>query len=284
LKIMKLIRWALLLTAMPALLLGVVEAGSASAATGTGWVRLAHLSPNTPAVDVYLYSFGNPAAKQVLHHVAYGVVSPYESLAAGDYTVAMRAAGAAAASKPVLSASLDVAQGGAYTVAGLGPESGLRLAVVKDQLTTPPGKAVIRVIQASLKQHVVTVTWNGTAAVSSLDFGSVSSYQAVTPGTETLHVAGESQAANSTVTLAAGSVHTIVVLDGSTGLVLDNFVDAAGSGDAPSGAAATGFGGTAPRVPSPLPWLSLIGAGLLLALAGGFGVRRLPRYTARHSA
>jgi hypothetical protein len=286
LKIKRLIRWALLLIAAPALLLGFAEAGSASAATsGTGWVRLAHLSPNTPAVDVYLYSFGDSSAQQVLHHVAYGTVSPYESLAAGDYTVEMRAAGAAAASKPVLSASLDVAQGGAYTVAGLGPESGLRLEVVKDQLTTPSGQASLRVIQASLKQQVVSVTWNGQSAVSSLSFGSVSSYQAVTPGTETLRVAGESETTHSTVTLTAGSVHTIVVLDGAKGLVLDNFVDAAGSGDAPSGAAATGFGGTAPRAPSALPWLYLIGAGLLLAMAGGFGARRLtPRYTARHSA
>src|SRR5690348_153892 len=29
-------------------------------AKGSGWLRLAHLSPNTPPVDVYLYSFGNP--------------------------------------------------------------------------------------------------------------------------------------------------------------------------------------------------------------------------------
>ena len=69
-------------------------------------MRLAHLSPNTPAVDVYLYSFGDSSAEQVLHHVGYGVVSAYEPLAAGDYTVAMRAAGAAATTKPVLSASL----------------------------------------------------------------------------------------------------------------------------------------------------------------------------------
>jgi len=285
LKIKKIIRWALLLIAVPALLLGFTAAGSASAATsGTGWVRLAHLSPNTPAVDVYLYSFGDSSAQQVLHHVAYGTVSPYESLAAGDYTVEMRAAGAAATSKPVLSASLDVAPGGAYTVVGLGPESGLRLEVIKDQLTTPSGQAVIRVIQASLKQQAVSVTWNGQPAVSSLAFGTVSAYQAVAPGTETLHVAGESETSNSKVTLTAGSVHTIVVLDGPKGLMLDNFVDAAGSGDAPSGAAATGFGGTAPRIPSALPWLSLIGAGLLLAMAGGFAVRRQPRYTARHSA
>jgi hypothetical protein len=280
-KITRLIRWAALLTAVPVALLGIPKAASAAtAAAGSGWVRLAHLSPNTPAVDVYLYSFGDPSAQQVLHHVAYGVVSTYEPIAAGDYTVAMRAAGAAATTKPVLSASLDVAPGGAYTVAGLGPESGLRLQVIKDQLTTPPGKALVRVIQASLQEHDVTVSWKGAPAVSSLAFGAVSSYQAVPADTAALNITGGSESVKSTVTLAAGSVHTLVVLDGSSGLVLDNFLDAAGSGDAPSGAPATGFGGTAPRVPSALPWLALIGAGFLLAAAGGISARRRPRPTA----
>ena len=45
-------------------------APAASASAGHGWLRLAHLSPNTPAVDVYLYSFGNPDAQIVLKHVA----------------------------------------------------------------------------------------------------------------------------------------------------------------------------------------------------------------------
>jgi len=283
--IKKLIRWAILLMAVPALLFSIPEAASAStASSGTGWVRLAHLSPNTPAVDVYLYSFGDSSAEQVLHHVSYGKVSAYEAIAAGEYTVAMRAAGAAATTKPVLSASLTVAPGGAYTVAGLGPESGLRLQVLKDQLTTPAGKVLVRVIQASLQQHEVTVTWDETPTVTNLTFGSVSAYQAVSPATATLHVAGESESANSTITLAAGTVHTIVVLDGSKGLVLDNFLDAAGSGTEPTGGPATGFGGTAPRVPSPLPWLYLIGAGLLLALAGGLGVRLLPNSSGRHAA
>src|SRR6266436_6547875 len=37
-------------------------ASTAAASHGVGWLRLAHLSPNTPAVDVYLYSFGNSHA------------------------------------------------------------------------------------------------------------------------------------------------------------------------------------------------------------------------------
>ena len=150
-------RRLLMLLAASALLLGIPAAATAfasSATTGTGWIRLAHLSPNTPAVDVYLYSFDNSNAMLVLHHVAYGTVSPYESVKAGDYSVAMRATGASPTSQPVLSTSVTIAAGQAYTVAGMGPESGLRLQVLDDELTTPPGQARVRVIQASLKQQI----------------------------------------------------------------------------------------------------------------------------------
>jgi len=277
------VRRVILLAVLPLLLFAIPAAASTSAVsaasktTGTGWIRLAHLSPNTPAVDVYLYSFGDSSAQIVLHHVAYGDVAPYQQVAAGDYTVAMRAAGATASSAPVLSASVDVVAGHAYTVAGLGPESGLRLQVLDDQLTTPPGKALVRIIQASLKQNVVSVTWGGTTLNGNLAFGSVTSYQTVSPGTASLVVTGNGASTLASIPLAAGTVHTLVVLDGAKGLQVDNLLDAAGSGTDPSGGPATGFGGMAPRAPSsPLPWLMAIGAGLLLALAGGRRLRRVP--------
>jgi hypothetical protein len=270
------VRRLVLLAVLPLLLFAIPATAwaSTSAASSTGWIRLAHLSPNTPAVDVYLYSFGDSSAQIVLHHVAYGTVSPYEQVPTGDYTVAMRAAGAAATSAPVLSASVDVAAGHAYTVAGLGPESGLRLQVLDDQLTTPPARALVRIIQASLKQSAVSVNWGGDMLQSSLKFGAVSSYQTVSPGTATLTVSGGGDTATASVPLAAGTVHTLVVLDGPKGLQIDDLLDAAGSGTAPAGGAATGFGGMAPRAPSsPLPWLMAIGAGLLLAAAGGMRLR-----------
>ena len=275
----RIIRRAIWLAVLPLLLLGVPAAASASvASTATGWVRLAHLSPNTPAVDVYLYSFGNPSAWLVLHHVGYGDVSPYEPLAPGDYSVAMRAAGAPATAKPVLSASLTVAPGDAYTVAGIGPESGLRLQVFDDRLTTPPGQALVRLIQASLRQHVVTVTFGGHLLASNLAFASVSPYQAVAAATATVRVTGNGTDVTASVPLAAGTVHTLVVLDGAKGLIIDNLLDAAGSGAMPAGGPATGLGGTAPHgPPSPLPWLAVIGAGLLLAVAAGARLRREPR-------
>ncbi len=281
----RVIRNLLMLLAASGLLLGIPAAATAfasSATSGTGWIRLAHLSPNTPAVDVYLYSFDNSEAMIVLHHVAYGTVSPYESVQAGDYSVAMRAAGASATSQPVLSTSVTIAAGHAYTVAGMGPESGLRLQVLDDKLTTAPGQAEVRVIQASLKQQEVKVTLGSTVLAGSLKFGTVSDYQPVSPGTHTVTVSAGGTDANSSVTLPAGTVHTLVVLDGASGLEVVNLEDASGSGKPPLGGVQTGFGGTAPHGPgSPVPWLVAIGAGSLLALTGGLRLRRNRQLTVR---
>jgi hypothetical protein len=280
-KFTRMLRRMIMLLAASALLLGLPAAATAyasSATSGTGWIRLAHLSPNTPAVDVYLYSFGNSNAEIVLHHVAYGTVSPYEAVSAGDYSVAMRASGASPSSQPVLSTSVTIQAGHAYTVAGMGPESGLRLAVLDDDLSTPSGKSLVRVIEASLKDQSVSVSFGSQVLSSKLAFGTASSYFTVTPGTETVKVTANGGDANSTVTLAPGTVHTLVVLDGANGLEIVNLEDAAGAGDVPAGAAATGFGGTAPHGPSsPVPWLVVIGAGSLLALTGGLRLRRRPQ-------
>lgn len=248
---------------------------AARAAAGWGWIRLAHLSPNTPAVDVYLYSFGDPSAFLVLHHVAYGTVSPYERVAAGDYSVAMRGAGAAPSTAAVLSTSVSVSASEAYTVAGLGPASGLRLAVLPDRLSTPRGKSLVRVIQASLRQHVVTVHVGSQPLASDLAFGSVSSYQAVPSGAATVQVTAAGATDTSTVTFGPATVHTLVVMDGSAGLDVTDLEDAAGNGAIPAGGVATGFGGTAggSGSSSPLPWVLAIVAGSLLALAGGARLR-----------
>jgi len=273
----KITRKLVILLAAAGLLLGIpaVAASAASAASGTGWIRLAHLSPNTPPVDVYLYSFGNSNAQIVLHHVAYGTVSPYEAVTPGDYSVAMRNAGAAASSQPVLSTSVTVKANHAYTVAGMGPESGLRLQVLSDQLTTPSGKFVVRVIQASLKQQTVKFTCGGQAIVPKATFASVSSYQAIPANTWTMQAIGSGSTATARFNMAAGTVHTMVVLDGANGLEIVNLEDAAGAGQPPVGAVSTGFGGTAGHGPgSPLPWLAVIGAGALIAVGGGLKLRR----------
>jgi uncharacterized protein DUF4397 len=246
-----------------------VAAPAGAAGSGSGWLRLAYLSPNTPPVDVYLYSFGNPRAFIVLHHVAYGTVSPYQRVASGDYTVAMRGLGAAPTSRPVLSATVDVVAGKAYTVAGMGPFTALRLEVMRDRLNTPPGKALVRVIEASLRQGRATVTIGRDRVTYGLAFGRSTGYEAVAPGTWTMQAAGPTRDATARIRLTAGSIRTVVLLDEPGRLALHTLTDAVGSTRAPRGGVATGLGGTAARPdPSLVPWLATMAFGLALLLTG----------------
>jgi hypothetical protein len=226
-----------------------------------------------------MYPFGDPGHPTVLKAVAYGAVSSYMAVGPGQYTVAMRAAGAPASSAPVLSTSFMVSSGTSYTVAGVGPASGLRLQVFRDQMTTPAGKTLVRVFQASLKQHLVTVSDGSAVLARQLAFGTATSYMPIAPGTRTVKFTASGAQASMSVQLAADTVHTIVVLDGPSGLKVDDLTDAAGSQIMPMGGAGTGFGGTAPRVPGAgsAPWLLTLAAGALLAVAGAAGLRRSRR-------
>ncbi len=123
----------LLLTAMALLVGGTVPAGAAD----TGMLRLAHLSPDTPSVDVYVDSVSSTDTGIVLTGVGYGTVSGYQSVPAGTYTVSMRSAGAPATSAPVLSTTVTVDPGTAFTVAGVGTFAQLGLTVLDDDLTPP---------------------------------------------------------------------------------------------------------------------------------------------------
>jgi Domain of unknown function (DUF4397) len=263
-------------------------AGTAAAApassmpSGTAWMRCAHLSPTAP-VDIYLYSFNDPMAMSVLRHVAYGGVGMYMEMPAGEYTVGIRPAGAPASTPPVLTASLMLRAGQAYTVAAMGPPNGLRLQTLKDRLTTPDGKSLVRVIQASLKQPRVTVRAGSATLASNLAFPSVTPYGTDTPGQWMVDATGGSESWSGDIKLAAGSIHTLVVLDSSSGLKVTDLMDAAGSVMTPHGGVATGLGGTAPGpAPSPLPWLAGLAGGLLVAVAAAIRLRR-SRAMTRHA-
>src|ERR1700759_4154867 len=225
---------------------GAVGAPAASAApvsgpgwirtTGpSGWIRIAHLSPQAPAMDMYLYPFGDPGHPVVLRDVKYGAVSDYVPVAPGQYTVAMRGFGASATSKPALTTSFMVTGGIAFTLAALGPDPGLRTEVLRDQMTTPSGKAVVRVLQASLKQHQVTVSYGPDVLAHQLAFGSATSYTAVSPATRTVPFTAPGEHATQSVAPGAASVHTIVVPDDPSGLKVHAVTDAAGSRAKPAG-------------------------------------------------
>jgi hypothetical protein len=252
--------------------LSTVVAAPAHAA-GVGYVRLAHLSPDTPAVDVYLSSVTGAIAQQKFPAVAYGVVSKYLPLPPGTYAVAMRGAGSAATSPPVLTTQATVEEGKAYTVAGVGRHADLGLKVIVDDLGLPEqGKSKVRVIQASLRVPVLDVAVSGGDSVASgAQFASTTDYRQVTPGKWTLKLAAPGAATGSTVscTLAAGSVYSLIVLDNSRGgLTAQLRIDASSNG-VPSGGVNTGGGGTARRSAA---GLLPVGAAVLVLLAGAGAV------------
>ena len=274
-------RRAAVLFAFLTLLIGIpVTASAAYAAASPGWIRVGNLSADTSAVDVYVYSSGDSSPQFVVPDVSYGTVSAYKSVSGGNYSVKMRSAGSAASSQPVLTANLTVGTGKSYTATALSVNGQAQLKILNDELVAPTGKSWVRVIQASNKQNSVKFHCSCAPGapgdiVTKASSGSVSSYAAIPTGTWTMSATGPSAEANLPVTLADNTVHTEVVIDGSSGLEIINLVDAAGAGLPPTGGASTGFGGTAAHGPgSPLPWVGVIGAGMLLALTGGIWLRR----------
>lgn len=276
----RIIPWrVIMLMAFSALLLGIPAAASASSsAAGSGWIRLGNLSQTTSAVDVYVYSSGNSSPQIVLSDLTYGTVSSYQVVKVGDYSVKMRSAGSSASSEPVFTASVTVQAGRAYTVAVLtAATGGGQVTVLDDSLTTPAGKSLVRVIQASVSQKAVKFYCScGGFITTNAAPGSVSADALIPPGTWTMTATGSSAKASRPVTLTAATVHTEIVLDtAGGGIQVVDLLDAAGPGQPPVGGASTGFGGTAPHSPgSPLSWLAVIGAGAVLALVGGLRLRR----------
>jgi hypothetical protein len=265
------------------LALVLVGAAPPAAAQATGWIRWGNWSPSAPNFDIYLNSFGG-SGMTVIRHVRYGHVSAYRGIPTGQYTVAMRDSGAPATTPPMLSASVQVAPGMAYTIVSMGAPSHLGVQVLKESMTSSPGKALVRIVQESVAQHRVTVNADGRALGGPLQLGSYTGFLALTPGRQAIHATGYSATATRHLLLRANTIHTLVVLDNQGGLRIHSLQDAVGSQAMPIGGAATGLGGTAPKPgTSPAPWLAIMAGGGLLAALGVIGLRR-NRRRAAHAA
>jgi hypothetical protein len=256
---------------------------SASQATTDGWVRLANLSPTAGTCDLYLYSFGNSKALMVLRDVDYGRVSAYSALPAGDYTVTMRVSGRPASSPAVASTALMLMGNMEYTVAAMGTGAHERFQTIDDSSSVASGKSAVRILQAA-DTTTRTAEIGKQQVGSNLTFGDITHYQTVAAGSQQVSVSTSDGTASTDVQLSPNSTHTLVVLNGSKGPQISALTDAAGTIARPSGGAATGFGGTAPRpLSSPLPWLAMIAAGAF-AFAMGRRRRATSRSTSRSSS
>jgi uncharacterized protein DUF4397 len=252
-------------TAVVALLLALALVGAPAIALATtpaqdspAYLRLAHLSPDTPTVDVYVDSAADPSRSFVVPGVGYGVVSQYQPLAPDSYVISMRPAGAPASSPPVISATVDARSGAAYTVAGTGKSADLGLDVLTDKLDIPPaGKASVRVINAALSVPSADVgPVNGPVWAQDVAFGTETAYVDCPLGRWDLAVTSPETSATVPLTLQENSTYTVLLIDKGNGLEPQVTRDSAGAGTVPSGAIETGLGGAA-------------GPDLLPAAAGG---------------
>ncbi|MGY1660578.1 DUF4397 domain-containing protein [Geodermatophilus sp. SYSU D00705] len=237
--------------------------GLPAAAAETALLRVAHLSPDTPAVTLSVTARGTDGVVPP-QELGYGDASTHQEVPPGTYAVSVRAVGAAPGSPPVLSSTVELPAGAARTVAAVGSFADLRLVVLDDDRTPPPaGAARVRVVAAAAGTPSLDVTADGVVVAGGLRPPEAGSYVAVPAGATALQLRSGGAPADVPVELAAGSLYSLLVLDRPDGgLTVRVLLDAAGAAVVPTGGIETGAGGTAGR--SPLP---AVVAGAALAAA-----------------
>jgi hypothetical protein len=279
---------ALAVVAVTGLLVTPVLSGRAGAAATDGFLRLGHFALGTGTVDEYVD--GSVVAKAV----AYTQVTSYAEVTAGPHSIALRPGGAAATTQPLTTLTATVAPGSSSTIAIVAGGGGVAASVYTDDLSAPPaGKAKVRVIHAvsaiqavnvfvspaaaptaasptAIVASPAAVSLPSTPAFSNLAFGAASQYADLPAGSYEvdLQAAGSGQVvlAAHSWPVAADTIASVVVLQGTQGVTLEVLRDAAGTPATPAGAMATGEGGTAHGSGLQLPGGLPLAAATLVAL------------------
>jgi hypothetical protein len=248
---------------------------AAGAQGSAAMVRVAHFSPDAPAVDVYVND------DKVLSGVEYKTVSKYLELPTGSYDLAVRPAGAAASSDPVIEATADVEAGNAYTVAAVGALADIQGQIFGDDLSAPAsGKAKVRVIHAAPEVPAVDVAVeDGPTLFEGAEFPSATDYAEVDPGTYPVQVkaaSGGDVLLEASLPVKAGTIYSVAAVGGAgKDAELLPIVDATGMGQMPGGGVATGAGGTAPG--PAIPGVTVVLAGAAVLAIAGLGASALRR-------
>mgnify|MGYP006275304597 FL=1 len=133
-------------------------------------IRVAHLSPDAPNVDVYV------AGDAVLEDVPYRTVSDYLDIQSGTYQVMITAAGDM--DTVVYDQELEV-PAGEFTIAALGElaeeNEAFGVEVYEDDVSDPGEEARVRLVHAAPDAPNVDVTTGGNALFEDVPFGAAGS-------------------------------------------------------------------------------------------------------------
>jgi hypothetical protein len=187
-------------------------------------VRIAHLSPDSPPVDVALTPApaGGPATDPgtgVARALGYGEVGGYRELSPGSYAVSVRPAGTSPATAPGLSLRVEVPSGGVRTLALAGAFADLALLPLTDDLSAPAGgTARVRVLAAAAGAPTVDVTVEGGPTLAAgLPFTAASAPTAVPAGPVRVRLTADDRDTTVPLDLVAGTVVSLLVLDSPDG-------------------------------------------------------------------
>jgi hypothetical protein len=258
------------------------SASAANAQGATGRVRVAHLSPDAPNVDVYV------DGAKALSNVPFKAVSDYIALPAGEHRFEVRVAGAAATDKAVIDAKATLEAGKDYTVAAINVVASIAPLVLVDDTAAPAaGKAKVRVVHASPDAPAVDVAVKGgPVLISNLAFGKASDTLSVDAATYDLEVrvAGTTTVALplAGTKLEAGKIYTVFASGklANLGVVVTAVSAAPATTAAPAATTAapslpsTGMGGAASEDGSAGMIIAIVGLVALVVAGSTFALTR----------
>ncbi len=208
----------------------LIGQGSASEA-GRGWLRVAHFSPDTPAVDLSIVSSSGDESVLELDRVAFGTVSGYIALESGRYRLELTEAGSAPNSRTIFTRDLRVRSGVAETAAVTGGNADLDLTEFSDTISTPAvGSARVRFVNVASTRvpFAVTDRASGSRLVDDAVWGVPTQWSTVAAGPWSLAISSPPLAAEASVTLRSGSSATVFLVDNSAkGITAVPVVDSA---------------------------------------------------------
>ena len=206
------------------------ERGGGQGSGGDAEVRVGHLSPDAPAVDVYVGAepgSGDPAIAGLTYpNFAPNAGGDYLSLPSGAYDVAVTPAGGIAQVIDVDGLALDPNKD--YTILAVGElnpegdEPGIQALPLVDNgdgdpALPPRSKTLVRFVHASPDAGAVDIAVDGTVVLSGVTFATASRYLKVAPGERTVEILKDGAAVLTIpATLTAGTKITAYVIGNAT--------------------------------------------------------------------
>jgi Domain of unknown function (DUF4397) len=256
-----------------------------ASAQSPSFVRVIHASPDVGTADVFV------DGTKLLSSFQFGAITGYAAVPAGPHKVQIALVGKGVGAS-VISETLAVSPGVAYTVAAIGTQAtGLSLEVFIDNNLLSPGTAKLRVYQLSPNAGSVTVATGGKTVLSGIGYQSASNYLSLAAGAYTFTVTSTANNASLplSATLNANMVTSILavgLLNGTPQFQLVS-AQAAGLPGVPNTGSDPGAlpadnmqPGQGQGLPLQWTWL-IVTASLLLIGSGGFIRRRVGKQQQR---